>query len=120
MVKILLNLSFVLNLFILLHLPSPVNKPVGLHIDYVCVITMGYHKEKYYLILVVDETDFVWAQSTTTHSSPEDLILEFLNMTGIKVSTVRFDGTQEFGKSFKRGICHGVCSGTHSCAKCSE
>jgi hypothetical protein len=45
---------------------------------------MGYHKEKYYLILVVDGIDFVWAQSTTTRSSPEDLILDFLNMTGSK------------------------------------
>ena len=39
--------------------PSSVNKPVGLHIDHVYVITMGYHKEKYYLILVVDDIDFV-------------------------------------------------------------
>ena len=39
------------------------------------------------------------AQSTTTRSSPEDLILEFLNWSGIKVSTVRFGGAQEFGKS---------------------
>ena len=38
-------------------------------------------------------------QSTTTRFSREDLILEFLNRTGIKVSTVRFDGAQEFGKS---------------------
>jgi hypothetical protein len=79
--------------------PLPANTPLGLHIDYAYTITMGYHKEKYYLILVVDGIDFVWAQSTTTRSSPEDLILEFLNMTRIKGSTVRFDGAQEFGKS---------------------
>jgi hypothetical protein len=79
--------------------PSPVNKPVGFHVDYAYAITMGYHKEKYYLMLVVDGIDFVWAQSTTTRSSPEDLILEFLNMIGIKVSTVRFDRAREFGKS---------------------
>jgi hypothetical protein len=49
--------------------------------------------------------------ATTTLPSPEDLNLQFLNMTGIKVSTVRFDGAQEFGKSLsfqafcrKRGI----------------
>ena len=78
---------------------SPVHQPSGLHIDYAYAIAMGYHKEKYYLIMVVDGIDFVWASSTTTRTAPEDLILEFLNMTGIKFSTIRFDGAQEFGKS---------------------
>jgi hypothetical protein len=32
-------------------------------------------------------------------SSPENMILEFLNMTGIKIGTIRFDGAKEFGKS---------------------
>ena len=80
---------------------------LGLHIDYAHAISLGYAKEKYYLILVVDGIDFVWGQTCTTRSSPEDLIQEFLTMTNLKVSSVRFDGAQEFGKSHSfKAYCH--------------
>ena len=72
---------------------------LGLHIDYDYVISLGYSKEKYYLILVVDGIDLVWGQTCTTRSSSEDLIQEFLTMTNLKVSSVHFDGAQEFRKS---------------------
>ncbi len=52
---------------------SPSN---GLHIDYTYSISLGFNKERYFLIM-----------------------LEFLNMTGIKIGTIRFDGAKEFGKS---------------------
>jgi hypothetical protein len=71
---------------------------LGLHIDYAYVISLGYSKE-YYLILVVDGIDLVWGQTCTTHSSSEDLIQEFLNITNLKVSSVHFDVAQEFIKS---------------------
>ncbi len=73
---------------------------LGLHIDYAHSISLTYSKEKYYLILSVDWIDFVWGQTCTIRSTPEDLIQEFLTMTNLKVSSVRFDGAQEFGKSF--------------------
>ena len=80
---------------------------LGLHIDYAHSISLGYSKEKYYLILVVDGIDFVWGQTCTTRSTPEDLIQEFLTMTNLKVSSVRFDGAQEFGKSLSfKSFCH--------------
>ena len=80
---------------------------LGLHINYAHAITLGYAKETYYLILVVDGIDFVWGQTCTTRSSPEDLIQEFLTMTNLKVSSVRFDGAQEFGKSHSfKAYCH--------------
>ena len=80
---------------------------MGLHIDYAHSISLGYSKEKYYLILVVDGIDFVWGQTCTTRSTPEDLIQEFLTMTNLKVSSVRFDGAQEFGKSLSfKSFCH--------------
>jgi hypothetical protein len=80
---------------------------LGLHIDYAHSISLGYSKEKYYLILVVDGIDFVWGQTCTTRSTPEDLIQEFLTMTNLQVSSVRFDGAQEFGKSLSfKSFCH--------------
>ncbi len=39
---------------------------LGLHINYAHSISLGYSKEKYYLILVVDGIDFVWGQTCTT------------------------------------------------------
>jgi hypothetical protein len=78
-----------------------------LHIDYAHSISLGYSKEKYYLIFVVDGIDFVWGQTCTTRSTPEDLIQEFLTMTNLKVSSVCFDGAQEFGKSLSfKSFCH--------------
>ena len=71
---------------------------LDLHIDYAHSISLGYSKEKYYLILVVDGIDFVWGQTCTTRSTPEDLIQEFLTMTNLKVSSVRFDSVQEIWK----------------------
>ena len=49
--------------------------------------------------MVVDGIDFIWASASQDRSSPENMILEFLNMTGIKIGTIRFDGAKEFGKS---------------------
>jgi hypothetical protein len=49
----------------------------------------------------------VWGQTCTTRSTTEDLIQEFLTMTNLKVSSVRFDGAQEFGKSLSfKSFCH--------------
>jgi hypothetical protein len=75
---------------------SPSN---GLHIDYTYSISLGFNKELYYLIMVVDGIDFIWVSASQDHSTPENMILEFLNMTGIKIGTIRFDGAKEFGKS---------------------
>jgi hypothetical protein len=59
------------------------------------------------IILVVDGIDFVLGQTCTTHSTSEDLIQEFLTMTNPKVSSVCFDGAQEFGKSLSfKSFCH--------------
>ncbi len=71
----------------------------GLHIDYVYSISLDFNKERYYLIMVVDGIDFIWASVSQDHSTPKNMILEFLNMTGIKIGTIRFDGAKEFGKS---------------------
>ncbi len=49
--------------------------------------------------MVVDGIDFIWVSTSQDHSTPENMILEFLNMTGIKIGTIRFDGAKEFGKS---------------------
>jgi hypothetical protein len=65
---------------------SPSN---GLHIDYTYSISLGFNKEHYYLIMVVDGIDFIWVSVSQDHSTPKNMILEFLNMTGIKIGTIR-------------------------------
>ena len=70
-----------------------------MHIDWANSITLGRSKERYYLIMVIDSIDFTWAQPSTSRMEPEDLLHEFLTMTGLKISSIRADGAGEFKKS---------------------
>ncbi len=62
-------------------------------------ISIGRLGEKYYLMIVIDGIDFLWSQTCQTRTHPEDLLHEFLTMSRLKISTIRFDGASEFGKS---------------------
>eukprot|EP00961_Rhodomonas_salina_P012106 162364-Rhodomonas_salina.2 len=42
-----------------------------LHLDYANSITLGYHKEQYYLLFMVGYSNFIWAMQTTTGTSLE-------------------------------------------------
>jgi hypothetical protein len=70
-----------------------------MHIDYAPSITLGRNKEIYYLIIVIDNIDFTWAQPSPSRSEPEDLIHDFMTLTGIKVGHIRSDGAGEFARS---------------------
>jgi hypothetical protein len=70
-----------------------------MHIEFANSIMLGRMKERYYLIIVVDSIDFTWAQTSTTRSESEDLLHEFITMTGIRISSIRMDGAGEFRKS---------------------
>mmetsp|Transcript_32813 Transcript_32813/g.67774 ORF Transcript_32813/g.67774 Transcript_32813/m.67774 type:complete len:134 (-) Transcript_32813:212-613(-) len=48
-----------------------------LHIDYAHTIAIGYHNQRYYLVMVIDGKDFLWASPTTTKDDPEALLEEF-------------------------------------------
>jgi hypothetical protein len=72
---------------------------LGAHIDHAHSISIGRLGEKYYLMIVIDGIDFVWPQTCQVRTNPEDLLHEFLTMSRLKVSTIRFDGANEFGKS---------------------
>jgi hypothetical protein len=50
-------------------------------------------------MIVIDSIDFTWAQSSPNRSEPEDLIHDFITLTGIKVGHVRADGAGEFARS---------------------
>ena len=41
----------------------------------------------------------MWSQTCQIRTNPEDLLHEFLTMSRLKISTIRFDGASEFGKS---------------------
>ncbi len=66
-----------------------------MHIDYAHSITLGRNKEQYYLMIVIDSIDFTWAQSSPNRSEHEDLIHDFITLTGIKLGHVRADGAGE-------------------------
>ena len=59
-----------------------------MHIDYAHSITLGRNKELYYLMIVIDSIDFTWAQPSPNRSEPEDLIHDFMTLTGIKVGRI--------------------------------
>jgi hypothetical protein len=80
--------------------PRLVHPPQHLiHIDYAHSITLGRNKELYYLIIVIDSIDFMWAQPSPNRSEPEDLVHDFMTLTGIKVWHIRTDGAGEFARS---------------------
>jgi len=49
-----------------------------LHVDYAHTIAMGYHNQRYYLIMVIDGKDFLWATPTTFLAVGLDAILSRL------------------------------------------
>ena len=46
-------------------------------------------------MIVIDGIDFTWAQSSPNRSEHEDLIHDFITLTGIKLGHVRADGAGE-------------------------
>mgnify|MGYP003316596728 FL=1 len=70
-----------------------------MHIDWANSIILSRSKERYYLIMVIDSIDFTWAQPSTSRMEPEDLLHEFITMTGLNISSIRADGAGEFKKS---------------------
>ncbi len=71
---------------------------LGAHIDHTHSISIGRLGEKYYLMIVIDGVDFVWSQTCQVRTNPEDLLHEFLTMSRLTISSIRFDGASEFGK----------------------
>jgi hypothetical protein len=63
------------------------------------IIILGRNKELYYLIIVIDSIDLTRAQPSPNRSEPEDLIHDFMTLTGIKVGHIRADGAGEFARS---------------------
>jgi hypothetical protein len=72
---------------------------LGAHIDHTHSISIDRLGEKCYLMIVIDDIDFVWPQTCQVRTNPEDLLHEFLTMSHLKISTIRFDDANEFGKS---------------------
>ena len=70
-----------------------------LHIDFAHSISVGVHKEKYFLIMVLDGIDFTFCSASARRTEPEDLIHEFLTLTRATIDSIRFDGAAEFAKS---------------------
>jgi hypothetical protein len=50
-------------------------------------------------MIVIDSIDFTRAQPSPNRSEPEDLIHDFMTLTGIKVGHIRADGAGEFARS---------------------
>ena len=71
----------------------------GAHIDHAHSISIDRLGEKYYLMIMIDRIDFVCPQTCQVRTNPEDLFHEFLTMSRLKISTIRFDNASEFGKS---------------------
>jgi hypothetical protein len=72
---------------------------LGAHIDHAHSISIDRLGEKYYLMIMIDRIDFVCPQTCQVRTNLEDLFHEFLTMSRLKISTIRFDNASEFGKS---------------------
>jgi hypothetical protein len=55
-------------------LPAP-HPPRRLHIDYAHSISIGVHKEKYFLLMTLDGIEFTFCSVTVDRTEPECLIM---------------------------------------------
>ncbi len=51
------------------------------------------------MIIVIDNIDFTWVKQSSNLSEPEDLIHDFMTLTGIKVGHICVDGSGEFARN---------------------
>ena len=72
-----------------------------LHIDFAHSISLGYNKERYYLLFAVGGVNFMWETPTKTRASPEDLLWEFLAATRLKIRKLQVDWEFDASSSFK-------------------
>ena len=72
----------------------PASQPTArdqFHIDYGYSIAVGVRKEKYFLAVKLQDVDFLWDLPTATRASPELLLQDFVNITGVSPTTIRCD-----------------------------
>mmetsp|Transcript_62292 Transcript_62292/g.129202 ORF Transcript_62292/g.129202 Transcript_62292/m.129202 type:complete len:351 (-) Transcript_62292:1380-2432(-) len=70
-----------------------------LHVDYAHSISLGYRNEAYYLVMVIDGVDFMWAAPSAHKSSPEALLESFLRHTNVSIGRIRIDDAGELSRS---------------------
>jgi len=70
-----------------------------LHIDHAHTLSLGFNGQRYYLVMVIDGVDFLWASSSKHKSDPETLLDEFLRFTNIKIDKIRMDAASEYATS---------------------
>jgi hypothetical protein len=70
-----------------------------LHSDYAHSISIGVHKEKYFLLMTLDGIDVTFCSATVDRTEPESLIHEFMTLTRLKIDRIRYYGAAEFAKS---------------------
>ena len=71
----------------------------NISIDFGHSLSLGFHKEEYYLVIHADGVELLWCAPTPSRAAPHELIQEFLNYSGIRVRSIRFDNAMEFGQS---------------------
>jgi len=79
--------------------PAGDNAARNLSIDFAHALSLAYHKEEYYLLILADGVEMLWCAPTTSCAQPHELTQEFLNNSGIQVRSIRVDNIMEFGQS---------------------
>jgi len=79
--------------------PAGDNAARNLSIDFAYALSLGCHKEEYYLLIHADGVEMLWCAPTTSRAQHHKLIQEFLNYSGIEVRSIRFDNAMEFSQS---------------------
>eukprot|EP00961_Rhodomonas_salina_P093569 1258992-Rhodomonas_salina.2 len=72
-----------------------------LHLDFAHSILLGYFNERYYLLFVVGRKNFMWATPTTTRMEPEDLVRDFITVSGLKIGLIHTDNEFTASTAFK-------------------
>eukprot|EP00961_Rhodomonas_salina_P047720 641074-Rhodomonas_salina.1 len=69
--------------------------------DYAHSIALGYANERYYLLFVAGDTNFMWAAPMETRMELEKLLLDFITLSGFRIGKIRVDGEFDTSSAFK-------------------
>eukprot|EP00961_Rhodomonas_salina_P219219 2963554-Rhodomonas_salina.1 len=69
--------------------------------DYAHLIALGYANERYYLLFMAGGTNFMWAAPTKMSMEPEELLQDFMTLSGFRIGKIRVNWEFDASSVFK-------------------
>ena len=80
-------------------------RQTDLHADWADAASLGWNGERYFLLIVDKETEYLANFNTKARTSPVQLVKEFITATGRSPRYLRVDGAKEFVSDEMKALC---------------